>query len=226
MIQYLENIFKNILKHGIFYLIDMYHFVIHTYDYYMRPYTKLLRQPRENDYMVCYLIFDKSTSTQTITRLEEYSHQQLMKDINDDSLIVLLSFSRTDIVSPNDKFPPSTPRNIEMDRLYCILNQETFDEYYNETTTDGKHPIWTPNLDKLRKSTTSDIMYASLKLDKDYDVYEHFKKYMIQKNKINRDVLKQMLLYYPSYPKYGTFHIMTDTFKEKSYAGEFELKFY
>jgi len=203
----LRNLFNYIVKRGVILGIDIYHYLSDIYDYYLRPHLKTLRAPRENDYVICYLIYDKINGTQKMVRAANYTYQQMMRDMNDPTLIVILSFIRNNITTATDTVPPSTPRSIEADRLYCILNEHTLKHYFVKNE---------PNLEKIRSSISEDIMYMGLKVgETEYDIYEHFKKYMIKGNKIDCHVIKQMMnIYYPSYPKMGMLHIMNTSFEE------------
>jgi hypothetical protein len=201
------------MKHTAILTIDIYHYLSDIYDYYMRHHLKRLRSPRENDYSVCYLIYDKITNSQRLIRSQDY--KTLTNDINDSTQIVLLSFTRNDI-STSDIIPPSTPRSAEADRLYCILNRHTLSLYFRGDK---------PDLEKMRNSTTEDIMYVGLKVgDEEYNIYDHFKKYMITGNKIDNFVIKQMMsIYYPTYPKIGELRIMTTNFETIEYYTDFSF---
>lgn len=210
----IRNWFKTIVKHSVILTIDIYHYLSDIYDYYMRPHLKRLRQPIENDYLVCYLIYDKITNSQRLIRSIDY--KTLLSDVNNPSCMVVLSFTRNNILANCDIIPPSTPRSNESDRLYCIIDHHTLRLYFKNNQ---------PDLEKLRNSVKEHVMYAGLKVnDVEYDIYEHFKKYMITGNRIDRFALHQMMsIYYPRYPKYGIFQIMNTNFESIEYYTDFSF---
>lgn len=210
----LRNWFKTIVKHSVILSIDIYHYLNDFYDYYMRSHLKRLRKPIETDYLLCYLVFDKITKSQRLIRANEYT--TILSDIEDTTRIVILSFTRNDIPATCDLIPPSTPRSNESDRLYCVLDHHTLRIYFK----DNK-----PDLYKLRNSISEDIMYAGIKTNKtDYDIYAHFKKYMITGNRIDRFIIQQIItMYYPTYPTNGIFQIMNTNFETIQYNTAFSF---
>ena len=213
----IRNLFKYVLKRTIIFGIDIVHYFSDIYDYYLRPHLKQLRAPRENDYTVCYLIYDKISSSQTLIRAKDYTYDRMIRDVNDPTVLVVLSFIRNQITTNTDMVPPSTPRSTEADRLYCVVDQTTLKYYFIKNE---------PSLEKIRNSISEDIMYAGLKVgETEYDIYEHLKKYMIKGNRIDRDVLKQMMnIYYPTYPKTGILHLMNTSFEEIYHDSSFLIR--
>lgn len=169
-------------------LIDVYHFFQDLYHNWIRRYTKMLCSPKETDYEACYLVFNGNNYT--IKPLTTHPRG-------------ILSMTRNGAASNIEGvLSPRTPRRIEIDRAYCVINRNTLLRYFKNEM---------PNLTLMRNSMNTFVMSATVNEE---DIYDVFKQFAMVGNTIDDTILRRICILKGIHiPAVYTLEIMTEDFK-------------